>query len=229
MTPDLSKVAVTSDLPPGYRQGFITAITVTITASILFLRFVVFEPASGDWTRPGAVCAVLAGLSILMQFFTLWRALQPEDEKLRRYRRTLRFFAASVFVLIGSLVVDTYASTSAELTAWLQKPVSEKQIDDLNRTAEAYEEGLGVTQDFVTAVYLYRKAADQGGIISQLKLGAMYEHGRGVPQDYARAYMYYSLAAMRGDGDATKARDELASKMSLEQIAEAQRLSRDWK
>src|ERR1700722_17382633 len=128
MTPDLSKVAVTSDLPPGYRQGFITAITVTITASILFLRFVVFEPASGDWTRPGALCAVLAGLSILMQFSTLWRALQPEDEKFLRYRRPLRFLA-SVFVLIGSLVVDTYASTWAELTAWLQKPVSEKQMD----------------------------------------------------------------------------------------------------
>jgi len=37
-----------TNLPSGYRQGFIPAITVLLTASLLYFRFVVFEPASGD-------------------------------------------------------------------------------------------------------------------------------------------------------------------------------------
>lgn len=60
-------------LPAGYRQGVITSITVVLTASLLFFRFVVFEPSSGPWTKWGAACAVLAAISILMQLFTLWR------------------------------------------------------------------------------------------------------------------------------------------------------------
>jgi hypothetical protein len=98
-----------TSLPPGYRQGLITSITVMLSASILFFRFVVFEPTSGPWTRWGTACAILAGLSILMQLFTLWRALQPGDEQLPVYNVTLRWFGFAVLVLICSLAADTIA------------------------------------------------------------------------------------------------------------------------
>lgn len=97
-------------LPTGYRQGLITSITVLLTASLLFFRFVVFEPTSGPWTRWGAVCASFAAISICLQLFTLWRALQPIDEQIRVYTVTLRWFAASVLFLISSLLTDTVAS-----------------------------------------------------------------------------------------------------------------------
>jgi hypothetical protein len=86
-------------IPAGYRQGFITAITVLLTASLLYFRFVAFEPASGPWTRLGAVCALLAGISICLQLLTLWRALQPEDEQVSVYKVTLRWFGAGVVLL----------------------------------------------------------------------------------------------------------------------------------
>ena len=40
---------------------------------------------------------------------------------------------------------------------------------------EAYEEGLGVHQDYVEAVQWYRKAAEQGLANAQYNLGVMYE------------------------------------------------------
>ena len=97
-------------LPAGYRQGLITSITVVLTASLLFFRFVVFEPSSGPWTRWGVACAIFAGLSLLAQLFTLWRALQPIDEQIAVYKVTLRWFASAVFLLMCSLAADTVAS-----------------------------------------------------------------------------------------------------------------------
>jgi len=98
-----------SRLPPGYRQGLITAITVLLTASFLYFRFVVFDPASGDWTFWGTVCASLAGISICIQLLTLWRALQPEDEQVSIYRITVRWLAAGVLLLVGSFVANIVA------------------------------------------------------------------------------------------------------------------------
>jgi hypothetical protein len=97
-------------LPAGYRQGFITAITVVLTASLLFFRFAVFEPSSGPWTKWGACSAILGGVSILMQLFVLWRALQPEDERIAIYKVTLRRFSFAVLFLVCSLAANTVAN-----------------------------------------------------------------------------------------------------------------------
>ena len=93
-------------LKPGYRQAVTTAITVVLTGSLLFFRFVVFEPHSGPWTIWGRICAVLAGVSILLQLFVLWRALQPSDELVSVYRVTLRWFVLSVLLFVLSLVAN---------------------------------------------------------------------------------------------------------------------------
>ncbi len=57
----------------------------------------------------------------------------------------------------------------------------------------------------------------------------MYRKGEGVPKDYVQAHMWYTLAAAQGDKDAGEFRDLLAEKMTPAQIAEAQRLAREWK
>ncbi len=61
----------------------------------------------------------------------------------------------------------------------------------------------------------------------------MYGKGRGVPQDYVQAHMWLNLAASRlppgtGRERTVKNRDILAAKMTPAQIAEAQRLAREW-
>ena len=101
--------------------------------------------------------------------------------------------------------------------------------------AVAYFRGRGVPPDAAEAVKWFRLAAEQGYTPAQLALGAFYEDGQGAPKDLARALMWYSLAATRPSElgpsiieEAGKARDQLAAKMTAEQVAEAQRLAREW-
>jgi uncharacterized protein len=90
-----------------------------------------------------------------------------------------------------------------------------------------YANGRGVSQDDTEVVKWYRLAADQGHADAQFALGLMYALGRGFPQDDVLAHMWFNLAATRGNAEAVEARDRTASDMTLEQLAEAQRLARD--
>ncbi len=70
--------------------------------------------------------------------------------------------------------------------------------------------------------------------MAQLMIGTMYLYGQGVPQDYVQAHMWFNLAASRfapgSDRDAAiTGREEIAALMTPAQIAEAQRLAREWK
>jgi len=53
--------------------------------------------------------------------------------------------------------------------------------------------------------------------------------GRGLPQDWVQAHMWYNLAAAQGLEPANKLRDSLAKKMTPAQIAEAQKMAREWR
>jgi TPR repeat protein len=57
----------------------------------------------------------------------------------------------------------------------------------------------------------------------------MYLEGKGVPQDYLEAHKWFNLAAVTGNKVAITNREIAASKMTPAQIAEAQRLTREWK
>ena len=95
------------------------------------------------------------------------------------------------------------------------------------RNWSAYDNGRGVPQDDAEALKWYRKAAEQGYALAQTNLGFMYDHGRGVPQDYVLAHMWFNLAVAAA-GNSAMARD-IAAKMTPAQIAEAQKLAREWK
>ena len=92
-----------------------------------------------------------------------------------------------------------------------------------------YDEGKGVPQDYTEAGKWYRLAADQGHAAAQYILGVMYAVGRGVPQNYIQAYMWNSLAAAEGFEIAITDQYVLESLMTPGQLAEAQRLAREWK
>ncbi len=66
----------------------------------------------------------------------------------------------------------------------------------------AYGDGLVCTQDWVLAVYWYKKAAEQGNAQAQYKLGGCYDNGNGVAQDYTKAVYWYQKAAEQGDAQA---------------------------
>jgi uncharacterized protein len=94
----------------------------------------------------------------------------------------------------------------------------------------AYQSGVGAQRDYSEAAKWFRKAAEQDSIDAQFNLGEMYELGNGVSQDYVLAYMWFTLVASHGTRPyATRARDRVAQQMTPDQIAQAERLAREWK
>ena len=117
---------------------------------------------------------------------------------------------------------------------WYRKAAAQGRPIAMNNLAFLYEHGLGMPQDYAQAVAWYRKAADQGYPRAQANLAILCKQGKGVPQDYVQAYKWLSLAASRSPDkesrdQATSDRDSLAAKMTPGQIAEAQKLAREWK
>jgi uncharacterized protein len=93
--------------------------------------------------------------------------------------------------------------------------------------------GRGVPQNYIEAASWYRRASEQGHPTAQYMLGLMYDKGQGVPQDYVEAYKWLDLAVGRTSGkvrdDWGRIRDAVASKLSLVQITEGQRLALEWR
>jgi TPR repeat protein/uncharacterized membrane protein YhaH (DUF805 family) len=119
-----------------------------------------------------------------------------------------------------------------EAAAWYRKAAEQGHADAQSNLGVMHDTGQGVPQDFAQAVAWYSKAADQGYAEAQYQLGGRYWRGQGVPQDYVQAHMWYSLAASRLTGENreryAEARDAVAAKMTPAQIAEAQKLAREW-
>ena len=95
-----------------------------------------------------------------------------------------------------------------------------------------YENGFGVPQNYVAAADLYQRAAERGDAFAQSRLGLSYDKGHGVPRDYILAYKWLNLAAARASRRERdfylRLRDAVASKLSLAQVAEGQRLALLW-
>ena len=60
---------------------------------------------------------------------------------------------------------------------------------------------------------------------AQSNLGFTYRNGQGVPKDYVQAHRWLNLGAASGMQEAAKYRDLIAIRMTLSQIAEAQKLA----
>ena len=70
-----------------------------------------------------------------------------------------------------------------------------------------------------------KEKAASGDAEAQLNLGRMYATGEGVLEDNILAYLWLNLAGAQGIKFAREAKEKIVSRMTTEQIAEAQRLS----
>ncbi len=133
--------------------------------------------------------------------------------------------------------MDAYMGTDYSTVFQLLGPLAD-QGDARSQyvLGSMFENGRGVPLDYAEALKWHRMASDQGYAPSMVSLAFMFEMGLGVPQNYVEAYKLFSLAITRftvtenGARDISiKSRDSLASQMTAAQIAEAQRLTREWK
>jgi uncharacterized protein len=120
--------------------------------------------------------------------------------------------------------------------AWYRKAAEQGHAEAQYSLGSIYQNGYGVPEDFSAAASWYRRAAEQGDPDGQYMLGGAYQSGIGVLQDYVQAHKWLLLAVSRFAatdneklGEALKKRDALAGKMTPAQIAEAEKLAREWK
>lgn len=96
------------------------------------------------------------------------------------------------------------------------------------------EEGKGVSQNLHESMKWHRLAAEQCHASAQFMLAVKYRFGAGIEQDYVQSHMWANLAAANrntsseGQSTAIELRDAVAQEMTPDQIAEAQRLAREF-
>ena len=133
--------------------------------------------------------------------------------------------------ILGRLHLDGIGvpQDHAEAVAWIRRAAEQGHARAQASLGVMYIVGWGVSQDHAEGAAWYRLAAEQGYANAQSLLGGMYAEGKGVPQDYVLAHMWLNLAGAGGNERAREARNRLETKMSREQVEEAQRLAREWK
>ena len=80
----------------------------------------------------------------------------------------------------------------------------------------------------VDSLAQYERDAKVGRADALYNLGLAYSTGQGVTQDYVAAHKWFNLAAMRGSDEAKSWRNQIAGEMNAGQIAQAQKLAREW-
>ena len=113
-----------------------------------------------------------------------------------------------------------------EAVKWFRKAAAQGDAAAQYNLGVCYANGTGVEKDFVEAVKWYRKAAEQGHAFAQSNLGVCYANGYGVEKDYAEAYAWWNLAS-KTNKDAAKYRDNLEKMMSPQQVADAQKRTKE--
>jgi uncharacterized protein len=117
----------------------------------------------------------------------------------------------------------------AAAISWYRKAAAQGYAGAQYNLGHIYRNGQGVRQDYAAAASWYRKAAEQGDADAQYNLALMYGKGQGFPQDYVTAQMWLILAAASGHKGAVEIRDMANAHLMPAQIAEAQKLAREWK
>jgi uncharacterized protein len=154
----------------------------------------------------------------------------PKDavEAVRWYRRAAEQNNAAAQAALGDAYAlgQGVARDDGEAIAWYRRAVAQSHPLGQVGLGQMYAAGRGVARDEQEAARQYDQAAHQNVVTAMVLLGQAYAQGQGVRQDRARAYYWLALAARLGEtlDDATKARDELASRLSPGELAEGQRM-----
>jgi TPR repeat protein len=121
------------------------------------------------------------------------------------------------------------AKDAVEAVKWYRRAAEQNDADAQHNLGFCYAIGNGVAKDEVEAVKWYRKAAEQNLAKSQHNLGNCYFNGDGVAKDNVEAYKWFILASGQGIKESQTNLSAMRPLMTPEQIAEAQRLVREFK
>ena len=132
--------------------------------------------------------------------------------------------------IVGLMYANAQGVTEnyPEALKWLQKAAEQGESKAQFSVGLIYFKGLGMPKDYAEAAKWYQRAANQNNATAQFNLGMMYSRGQGVPQNYVTAYMLLDLASAKIKA-AADAKGNISKSMESSQIAEAEKLAKDWK
>ena len=114
-----------------------------------------------------------------------------------------------------------------EAFKWFVQAAEQGVVSSQSLLGYMYASGTGTTKDRKRAFYWFNRAAKQGDAKAQCYLGMYYSFGEGgALQDYAQAYAWWNVSASQGNTIAKESMGKLSKKMSPDQIAKAQELSK---
>jgi TPR repeat protein len=112
---------------------------------------------------------------------------------------------------------------------WHRKAAQQGDLPAQISLGLIYGRGRGVPQNYFQAEKWFRFAAEQGDALAQYNLGLIYAGGYDVvPKDDVQALVWLSLAAKGGNQNARENREAFATRMSPEQVEQAEKFAQDW-
>ncbi len=111
---------------------------------------------------------------------------------------------------------------SVQAVRWLQSAAENGNTEAMLRLGKLYRSGMGVLQDFDQSAKWLKTAAAHGNADGMLELGRLYRDGIGFETNSVRAYVWFNRAAAMHNMDAVREREEIARKLTVVELKEAQ-------
>lgn len=149
------------------------------------------------------------------------------DKAAEWYRRAAERGHAGGQATLG-LLYETGTAVPAddvEAAKWYRLAALQDHTGGEEGLGKMYFLGKGVPEDVDVAAKFLGDAASKGSPDGQFLLGLMHANGDGVVQDFVLAHMWLNLS---GTDDGKRILGDLVGEMTSEQIAEAQRMAREW-
>ena len=189
-------------------------------AMIIFTLAITVAPVFADWIDD--MRGAREGESALMSgdYKTAYEKLKPEADKgnpIAQYR-------------LGQMYRLGYgfSQNDREAIKWFRKSAQQGNENAQYELGELYSDEK--YKNYKLAARYFRDAAENKHFIAQYRMGTMFRDGKGVIQDYVQAHMWFNIAmAEEKNIDSTrKSTNEIEKKMTPNQIAEAQKMAREW-
>ncbi|MCZ8182549.1 MAG: hypothetical protein O9322_06230 [Beijerinckiaceae bacterium] len=101
---------------------------------------------------------------------------------------------------------------------WFDRAAAQGHVLAMHNAAVLLAEGVHGAPDYAGAALWFKRAAEHGIKDSQFNVAILFARGLGVNQDLAESYRWFAIAALQGDPDAGKKRDDIAARLTKEQI-----------
>ncbi|CAA6603774.1 putative Beta-lactamase [Rhodospirillaceae bacterium LM-1] len=116
-----------------------------------------------------------------------------------------------------------------EAVKWYRAAAEQGDTESQLFLGYIYLKGVGAQQSDHEAAKWFQRAADRGDATAQAILSGLYLNGKGVVRDRVLAYMWLNLAHAQGEPSALQTLHKVAEILQPSQLAEAERLAREWK